>query len=119
MSTATFWDDPRAKPANAKIQVGETVSGTVTGLELATSRSGDDTIRYAIDGVWRYTNKRLHNALWSARPLVGDRVEITRLPDDPPRESGITATNWTVRVVARADQPATNPAVVGVTLPSW
>jgi len=97
---ASFWDDPDTRPQGLGIEVGETVSGTITSLAMVSTqwdRSGM-RLEWGLDGAKRIANKRLHKALREARVEVGQRAAVTRLPDDEPGSGAHPGSNWEVKV---------------------
>jgi hypothetical protein len=110
----SFWDDPKNWPTGAAwpAEPGGWVDGTVTRMELHQSRYGRAQLVVELDGdgLKRWCNGRLWRTLGDARVEVGDRIRVTRGPDEPTSAPGAKpATTWNVE---RIQPPA--PAAPGV-----
>ena len=106
------WDNPKNLPETAAIPAGGSVEGTITELGFETNMRGQPTLTYTLDhGRKRWCNSQLWRTLGHARVQVGDRVRITRGPDEP-STGQYPRTTWTVE---RLDQPQPPvPPVSGV-----
>ena len=120
-----FFDDPNNRPPTTRLEVGDSVTGTVTGLEVRDNHLGRATLVYTLDGgIPRWANKRLWAAFVQAKVDLGQTITVTRLPDDPPSPNGMAGTNWTVntaiRQTAGPGQPIQmQPAPPKLQLPEW
>jgi hypothetical protein len=78
------WDDPKNLPESSAIQPGQSVSGQITHLSFEPNLRGALTLTWAVDGGRkRWANSQLWRAMGDARVQVGDRVTVTRGPDEP------------------------------------
>lgn len=96
-----FWDDPGNWPGDGSwpSRPGETIEGTVTRMAVRTGRFGRPGLCLELDGDGRerWANSRLWRTLGDARVQVGDRIRVTRGPDEPMRPGQAHAsTTWTV-----------------------
>jgi hypothetical protein len=110
------WDDPGAWPGSVMWpSSGGTVEGVVTRMAvLPRSSFGRTESRLCIeldgDGVQRWANNRLWRTLGDARVMPGDRVRITRGPDEPnPSPGGKPFSTWTVERLQPTQPPAQAP----------
>lgn len=102
------WDDPQNLPRTSAIGVGQSVEGVVTALQFEPNMRGAMTLTYTLDhGIKRWCNSQLWKALGHARIQVGDRVRITRGPDEP-GTGQYPRTTWTVER-RQAPQPVQQP----------
>ena len=115
-----FFDNPQHRPPSTRIDVGETVEGVITQLGMDTNLRGALTLVYALDsGPKRWANKRLWRTMADARIDVGDRVRITRGPDEDTGGS-MPATSWTVERLAAGPTTRPQPAPAPVQqVPAW
>jgi hypothetical protein len=92
-----FFDDP-AHSRSRGMQVGESIEGAITALAIRTNRYGREGLAYELDGDGRvrWAPARLWDAMADLRIDIGDRVRITRGPDEPARGDGKPATTWTI-----------------------
>lgn len=118
-----FFDSPEHRPPTSRLEVGDTLTGRITGLDIRENLRGRNTLVYQLDGgMWRWANSRLWRAFIDARADVGMTCTITRLPDDPATGDGMAGTNWRIdlqQAPAAAAAPA--PAVIQTrpALPDW
>ena len=119
-----FFDDPAHRPPTTRLEVGDSITGTVTQLAIQTNLRGKPTLTWTLDaGVLRWANRRLWDQFAQARVDIGDTITVTRLPDDPSDGQSMAGTNWSVvkdngRPVAvnTAAPPVATPVMQ---LPSW
>jgi hypothetical protein len=120
-----FFDTPEHRPPTTRLEVGDSVTGTITGLEIRDNHLGRATLVYTLDnGIPRWANKRLWAAFVQARADLGQTVTVTRLPDDPPSPNGMSGTNWSVTIgtvqTAGPGQPIQmQPVAPQLVLPEW
>ena len=91
-----FFDNQAHRPPSTRIEVGEVVEGVITQLGMDTNMRGQLTLVWSLDsGPKRWASKRLWRTFADARIDIGDRVRITRGPDE---DTGGTmpAGTWTV-----------------------
>ena len=117
---SSWFDAPGHRPPSTRIEVGDSVEGTITQLGIETNLRGNQTLTWTIDGgPKRWANMRLWRTMADARVNPGDTVRITRGPD---QDSGgsMPATTWTVErlghgAISQAQaQPQPQPQV-----PAW
>ena len=114
----TFFDQPDHRPPSTRIEVGESVTGTLSMLKIATNMRGEMALVWAVDGgPERWANKRLWRAMADSRVDVGDRITITRGPDEERPGQAMAATTWTVER-GQKQAPAAQ-AVPSQALPAW
>jgi hypothetical protein len=111
------WDDPGSWPGSVMWpNPGGSLEGTVTRMAiLPRSSFGRTETRLCIeldgDGVQRWANNRLWRTIGDARVMPGDRVRITRGPDEPnPSPGGKPFSTWTVERLQPGQPPQTAPA---------
>lgn len=110
------WDDPGSWPAGGSWPApGGSIEGTVTRIAiLPRSAFGKTEERLCVeldgDGVQRWCNNRLWRTVGEARIVPGDRVRITRGPDQPNPTGARPITSWTVE---RLQQAPPAPAASG------
>jgi hypothetical protein len=112
-----FWDDPKNWPTGAAwpAEPGGWVDGTVTRMELHQSRYGRAQLVLELDGdgLKRWCNGRLWRTLGDARVEVGERIRVTRGPDEPTSAPGAKpATTWTVKRIQPPAAPTGPPVVL-------
>jgi hypothetical protein len=81
--TTWDWDAPGHAPPSSRIDVGQSVTGTVEAFALEANMRGDQSLTYVMDGRKRWANKQLWKTFAAARIQPGDTITITRLPDEP------------------------------------
>jgi hypothetical protein len=114
-----FFDNPEHRPPSSRIEVGDSVEGQITQLGLETNLRGALTLVYALDsGPKRWANKRLWRTMADARIDIGDRVRITRGPDEDTGGS-MPATTWTVERLAPGPTQPSQPSQPQVQVPAW
>ena len=116
----SWFDDPSHRPPSTRIEVGETVTGTITHLGIETNLRGNATLVWTLDGGRkRWANTRLWRTFADARVSVGDTVTVTRGPDEDSGGS-MPATTWTVeRVTGQPSQPSQPSQPPQPALPEW
>ena len=126
------WANPANRPQTSSIQEGETVTGTVTALAFEPNLRGQVTLTWSLDGGRkRWANTQLWRAMADARIQPGDRITVTRGPDEP-STGQYPRTTWTVTrhsgpaPIAAAPVAVAAPAAVPVpaaptqpALPDW
>ena len=118
----SFWDDPQNWPGDDSWprMAGEMVEGTITRMAVRQGRYGRLALCVELDGDGRerWANSRLWRTLADARIEPGDRVRITRGPDEPRGDGQRPATSWRVeRSTAIAPPPAAAQQATGG--PTW
>jgi hypothetical protein len=115
-----FWDDPANWPSGNgwPARPGDTVEGTVTRMELQQSRYGRQQLVVELDGdrVKRWCNGRLWRCLGDARIEPGDRIRVTRGPDDPSGGGEKPGSTW---IVERIPVPTAPPPTGGPARDTW
>lgn len=106
----SFWDIPGNTPPSGSwpIPDGPPVEGTITRLVVETSRYGRPSLCVELDGdgMKRWCGMRLWRALAELRVDIGERIRVTRLPDEPGAPGERPTPRWRVeRVAAPAPVP--------------
>ena len=125
-----FFDNKDHRPPSTSIEVGESVEGVITHLGVSHNLEGKLVLMYGLDGAKpKFAPLTLWRTLADARVDAGDRVRITRGPDED-RGAPSPAKTWTVERLApgpttrhplAADpQPYGNPpAAPAMQVPAW
>lgn len=123
-----FWDDPASWPSDGSWpgNPGGSIEGTVTKLAVLMGRYGRLSLCVELDndGRQRWANSRLWRTMGDARIETGDRVRITRGPDEP-NPGGKPSSTWTVERLAPTPSsvatawPAQAQAPAAAAGPTW
>ena len=111
-----FWDDPTHWPSDGSWPTipGETVEGTITRMGIRPSRYGRLQLCIELDGDGRerWCNARLWRTIGMLAPEVGERIIVTRGPDEPtlPGSTGRPPSTWIVEKVGSKTKPPTGPS---------
>lgn len=117
----SFWDDPAHWPGDGSWPrvAGEAVEGTITRMAVRNGSYGRLSLCVELDGDGRerWCNSRLWRTLADARIEPGDRVRVTRGPDEPSGNGqSRPATTWRVERLQHAPPTLAQPAKAG---PTW
>ena len=95
-----FFDSKDHRPPSSRIEVGESVEGVLTHLGMDRNMKGEMALVYALDGGKpTFAAMTLWRTLADARVDAGDRIRITRGPDED-RGAPSPAKTWTVERLA-------------------
>lgn len=120
----SFWDTPGNTPPSGSwpIPNGPPVEGTITRMTVEQSRYGRPSLCVELDGdgVKRWCGMRLWRALAELRVEIGERVRVSRLPDEPAAGEGQRgASRWRVERLTVPQAPAPTWGPPTGQAPSW